>query len=49
MNPIDKLVSDALGDFRKVAALADAAFIADTITVEIMPKPHKPPKRLPVG
>ena len=46
---IEKLVSDALGDFRKVAALADAEFIADSITVDILPKPHKSPRNLPTG
>jgi hypothetical protein len=49
MDDIDKLVSDALADFRKVAVLADAAFIADSITVEITRNPHRQPKALPVG
>lgn len=49
MNEIEKLVSAALADFRTVAALADAEFIADGITTEIMPKPHRQPKGLPLG
>jgi hypothetical protein len=47
MDDIAKLVSEALTDFRKVAALADAAFIADSITVEITRSPHRQPKSLP--
>jgi hypothetical protein len=46
MEMIDKLVSDALGDFRKVAALANAEFIANSIAIEITLKPHTPPKNL---
>lgn len=42
MDQIRKLVDDALSDFRKVAVLADAAFIADSITVEILQKPRRP-------
>lgn len=42
MDMIRQFVSEALGDFRKVAALADAEFIADSITAEFLPKPHKP-------
>lgn len=49
MNEIEKFVSQALADFRKVAALADAEFIADSIATEIMPKPHRQPKGLPLG
>lgn len=49
MDHIDKLVSEALVDFRKVAALADAAFIADSINVEITRGPHLQPKSLPAG
>lgn len=49
MDDIDKLVCEALADFRKVAALADAAFIADSITVEIARSPHRQPKGLPAG
>jgi len=49
MDDIDKLVSEALADFRNVAALADAAFIADSITVEIARSPHRQPKSLPPG
>lgn len=49
MDDIDKLVSDALTDFRKVAILADAAFIADSITVEVTRRPHRQPKGLPAG
>lgn len=49
MDDIDKLVSEALADFRKVAVLADAQFIADSITVEITPKPHRQPTGLPTG
>ncbi len=48
MSDLEKLVSKALTDFRKVAVLADAQFIADSISVEIMPKPHQP-KGLPTG
>lgn len=47
MDEIEKLVSEGLSDFRKVAALADAEFIADGITPEIMRKPHSQPRRLP--
>jgi hypothetical protein len=42
MDTIRQFVSEALGDFRKVAALADAEFIADSITAEFLSKPHKP-------
>jgi hypothetical protein len=49
MDDIDKLVCEALADFRKVAALADTAFIADSITVEITRSPHRQPKGLPAG
>jgi hypothetical protein len=49
MDALDKVVSAAMNDFRKVAALADAEFIADSITVEITPKPHKAPTALPPG
>jgi hypothetical protein len=49
MDDIDKLVSEALADFRNVAAMADAAFIADSITVEITRSPHRQPKSLPPG
>jgi hypothetical protein len=44
MDVIDKLASDALTDFRKVAISATP----DGITAEVLPKPHKP-KGLPVG
>jgi hypothetical protein len=43
MDTISQLVAEALDDFRKVAVLANAEFIADTIAVEIAPKPHQPP------
>jgi hypothetical protein len=49
MHILDELVATALGDFRQVAKLADAEFIADSITVEIMAKPHKAPTKLPSG
>lgn len=49
MDDIDKLVSEALADFRKVAALAHAPSIGDCITVEIMRSPHRQPKSLPAG
>jgi len=49
MNEIDQIVSEALADFKKVAVLADAEFMAGSIAVEILPKPHKPPGSLPQG
>jgi hypothetical protein len=49
MGDIDKLVSEALADFRKAAAMADAAFIVDSITVEIARSPHRQPTSLPAG
>lgn len=49
MSTFEDFISGAISDFRKVAALADAEFIADSITVEITPKPHKAPTMLPTG
>ena len=42
MDSNQQRVAEALDDFRKVAALADAEFIADSIVTEFLPKPHKP-------
>jgi hypothetical protein len=49
MNTLSELVSEAISDFGKVAALANAEFAADSITVEIAAKPHESPKKLPTG
>lgn len=49
MGNIDKLVSEALSDFQKVAALAGTEFIVDGIAVEIRLKPHRQPSGLPAG
>jgi hypothetical protein len=49
MDNIDKLVSEALADFQKVAALANTKFTADSITVDIARKPHTSPRKLPDG
>jgi hypothetical protein len=47
MNTLNELVSEAINDFGKVAALACAEFPVDGITVEIAAKPHKAPTILP--
>jgi hypothetical protein len=44
MHDIGKLVSEAVTDFAKVTDLA----AQDSITSEVLPKPHKP-KGLPLG
>lgn len=49
MDEIEQLVSAALADFRKVAALADTTFSVDSIILEITRSPHQPPKGLPAG
>jgi hypothetical protein len=49
MNNLDELVSEAISDFTKVAGLARAEFSTDSITVEIVRKPHKAPRTLPAG
>jgi hypothetical protein len=49
MDKFEEMVAEALSDFRKVAVLADAAFIVDNITTEITTKPHKSPTKLPTG
>jgi hypothetical protein len=49
MNTLDELVSEAIDDFRKVAALAYTEFSTESLTVEISPKPHKSPRSLPTG
>ena len=41
-------VAAVLDDFRKVAALADAEFIAESIAPEFLAKPHRP-GGLPAG
>ncbi|MGH9350555.1 MAG: carbon-nitrogen hydrolase family protein [Terriglobia bacterium] len=46
---LNGLVSEALSDFRKAAALASPRFSPDSIAVEIATKPHNPPKILPMG
>jgi hypothetical protein len=43
------LASEAITDFAKVVALAQAEFSADWITVEILEKPHNAPRTLPTG
>lgn len=48
MDTLRQNVAAALEDFRKVAALAGAAFIAGSIETEFLPKPHKP-AGLPTG
>ena len=47
MKTLDELVSEAIHDFEKVAALAHANFPVDVIAVEIAAKPHKAPTALP--
>src|SRR5271169_3703372 len=42
MDMIKQLVSESLVDFRKVAALAGAEFIPESIIPEFLSKPHKP-------
>ena len=42
MNTFNELVSEAITDFGKVAALAKAEFAVDSMTIEIATKPHKP-------
>lgn len=49
MDKLQKIVAAALGDFEKVAALARADVNSGGIAVEFLPKPHKPPSRLPAG
>ena len=48
MDTLNELVSEAISDFRKVAALAHAELLTDRVTIEIAVKPHKSPKSLPV-
>lgn len=48
MDNIRQRVTEALDDFRKVATLAGAEFLADSITPEFLLKPHKP-SGLPAG
>ena len=49
MNTFSDLVSEALSDFSKAVALAQAEFSPDSVTVEITSKPHVAPKILPRG
>jgi hypothetical protein len=49
MTMLDQLVSEAVGDFRKAAALAYAEIPADGFTIEILAKPHCAPRTLPAG
>jgi hypothetical protein len=49
MNTLDQLVSEALSDFGKVAALANAECLVESIRVEIAGRPHKAPGSLPTG
>jgi hypothetical protein len=49
MQTLDQVVANALRDFRTVATLADADFLADCIAVQIFRKPHESPKTLPDG
>lgn len=41
MDMIRQFVSESLEDFSKVAAVAGAEYVADTIVAEFLPKPHK--------
>ncbi len=47
MNTLNELVSEAIGDFRKVVVLARGEFPIDRITIEIADKPHRAPRTLP--
>jgi hypothetical protein len=49
MSSFEDFISGTIDDFRKVAGLADAEFIANSITVEVTLKPHKAPTMLPTG
>ena len=49
MPSLQEVVSEAIKDFQQVAALARTEFLADKITIEIAPKPHKAPTVLPAG
>ncbi len=49
MITLSEVVSEALGDFGKVAILAYAEFSTDAVTVEIASKPHVAPRILPTG
>lgn len=46
---LNELVSTAISDFQKVAALANAQLTTDLITVEIAARPHMAPRVLPAG
>jgi len=48
MDSIQQCVAEALDDFRKVATVANAELIVDSIVTEFLPKPHKP-GGLPIG
>jgi hypothetical protein len=49
MTSLDEFIAAAIIDFETVAALADADFITESISVEVRPRPHKAPTMLPVG
>jgi hypothetical protein len=49
MNTLTDLVSEAISDFGRAAALANAEFSTNTIMVEILEKPHNAPRFLPNG
>jgi hypothetical protein len=49
MQTLNEMVAQALRDFGMVATLADAAFLTDCISVQIIKKPHESPKSLPIG
>ena len=47
METIRQTVLEALTDFAKVAALANAEFSVEAISIEVALRPHEPPKHLP--
>ena len=47
MDELTQRVDEAITDFLKVTSLAGNEIVCDEIDVEILPKPHKPPSRLP--
>jgi hypothetical protein len=49
MDTLNELISNAVSDFGKVAALAHAELSIDSIIVEIFRQPHRPPTSLPSG
>jgi hypothetical protein len=47
MEELDQIVAAAISDSVRQAVLADAAFIADSIAIEITKKPQRPRDFLP--